>query len=120
MTITFFGQSAIQIETNGTTLLIDPFITGNKLAEEVVSADDLNPDVILLTHAHGDHWGDTPAIVERTGALVFANLEITAYLGRVRGHANTHPMNRGGSGTLASSPLTRRIRPSPPAPPSGP
>ena len=100
MTITFFGHSVIQIETNGTTLLVDPFVTGNGLAEGVVSADDLNPDVILLTHAHGDHWGDTPAIAERTGALVVANFEITSYLGRVHSYENTHPMNTGGSWTF--------------------
>lgn len=100
MTITYFGHSALQIETNGTTLLVDPFITGNGLAEGVVTADELNPDVILLTHAHGDHWGDTPAIAERTGALVVANFEITSYLGRVHGYENTHPMNTGGSWTF--------------------
>ncbi|MDX1438492.1 MAG: metal-dependent hydrolase [Rubricoccaceae bacterium] len=97
MTITYFGHSAIQLSVNGTTVLVDPFITGNKHAEGVVSPDDLNPDVILLTHAHGDHWGDTPSIAQRANALVVANFEITSYLERELGYENTHPMNTGGS-----------------------
>lgn len=97
MRIIYFGHSAIQIESEGTTLLVDPFITGNKLAEGVVLADDLRPDVILMTHAHGDHWGDTPSILKRTGALLVADFEITSYAEREHGHENGHPMNIGGT-----------------------
>ena len=96
MKVTYYGHSAILIETNGTTLLIDPFITGNKHTEGVVTADDLAPDVVLLTHAHGDHWGDTPAILKRTGALLVADFEITNYVQSRHGHENVHPMNIGG------------------------
>lgn len=97
MKITYFGHSAFQIETNGTTILIDPFITGNPLAEPVVSAEDLMPDVILLTHAHGDHWGDTASLATRTGALVVATYEIVQYLATHHDHTNGSPMNTGGS-----------------------
>lgn len=97
MKLTYFGHSAFQIETNGTTLLFDPFITGNKHTEGVVEAEDLEPDVILLTHAHADHWGDTPGIATRTGALVVANYEIAEYISREHGHENIQPMNTGGA-----------------------
>ena len=97
MRLTYFGHSAFQLETQGTTILVDPFITGNKHAEGVVAADDLSPDVILLTHAHGDHWGDTPAIAKRSGAVVVANFEITNYITRKHGHENVQAMNTGGS-----------------------
>jgi L-ascorbate metabolism protein UlaG (beta-lactamase superfamily) len=96
MKLTYFGHSAFQIEVKGTTLLFDPFITGNPHCEGIVTADDLNPDVIILTHAHGDHWGDTPDIAKRTGALVVADFEIVQYLGREHGIENVHPMNTGG------------------------
>ena len=99
MKLTYFGHSAFQIETNGTTLLFDPFITGNPLAEGVVAAGDLDPDVILLTHAHGDHWGDTLDIAQRTGALLVANYEITTYA-QNHGHDIVQPMNTGGSWTF--------------------
>ncbi len=100
MKLTYFGHSAFQLETGGTTILVDPFITGNKHAEGVVSANDLSPDFILLTHAHGDHWGDTPDIARRSGAVVVANFEITNYISQRHNHKNIQPMNTGGSWTF--------------------
>ncbi|MFK7846317.1 MAG: metal-dependent hydrolase [Rhodothermales bacterium] len=97
MELTFFGHSALQIKTQGTTLLFDPFITGNPLASSVVQAEDLNPDVILLTHAHGDHWGDTASIALRTGALIVSNYEICEYIKREHNHQRVHSMNSGGT-----------------------
>lgn len=106
MELTYFGHSAFQIETDGTTLLFDPFIDGNKHAEEIVDADDLEPDVVLLTHAHGDHWGNTPDILRRTGAQAVANYEIVQYVQSEVGHENAHPMNTGGSWTFDWGELT--------------
>jgi len=100
MKLTFFGHAAFQIQTGQTTILVDPFITGNPLANGIVTPDELNPDVILLTHAHGDHWGDTPSIAARTGAQVVANFEITQYLTQQTGHENVLPMNTGGVWTF--------------------
>jgi L-ascorbate metabolism protein UlaG (beta-lactamase superfamily) len=97
MTFTYFGHSAFQIQTNGTTILTDPFIDGNKHAEGIVNADSLDPDVVLLTHAHGDHYGNTPGILERTGAQVVANYEIIQYIAGELDHDAGHPMNTGGS-----------------------
>ncbi|NNF03115.1 MAG: metal-dependent hydrolase [Rhodothermales bacterium] len=96
MKLTYFGHSAFQLDIGDATILLDPFITGNPHAEGIVTADELEPDVILLTHAHGDHWGDTPSIAKRTGALVVSNFEITNYLTREHGHENVQSMNTGG------------------------
>ena len=106
MKLTFFGHSAIQIETGGSLILIDPFITGNPLAESVVAVDTLIPDAILVTHAHGDHWGDTAALAKRTGALVVANFEITQYLVREVGHQNVMAVNTGGGVELSWGKVT--------------
>jgi L-ascorbate metabolism protein UlaG (beta-lactamase superfamily) len=38
--------------------------------------------VILLTHGHGDHLGDTVAIAKRTGAKVLAIVELAAEIER--------------------------------------
>jgi L-ascorbate metabolism protein UlaG (beta-lactamase superfamily) len=97
MKLTYFGHSAFQIETNGTTILLDPFITGNPHAEGIVSADDLRPDVILLTHAHGDHWGDSPDLIKRHSPLVIGQFEVTNYVQAHHDHEEVHPMNTGGS-----------------------
>jgi len=96
MKITYFGHSALQIETTGSTLLFDPFITGNPLAEKIISVDALHPDVIILTHAHFDHWGDTLEIAKQSQALVISNHEISQYI-QNQGYDNVQSMNIGGS-----------------------
>lgn len=106
MKLTYFGHSALMIETGGHKLLFDPFISGNPLADGVITAADLNPDVILLTHAHGDHWGDTLDIARRAGALIVANFEITSYAQR-HGHELVQPLNTGGSWDFAWGRLTQ-------------
>lgn len=98
MKLTYFGHSAFQIETDDRTLLFDPFINDNPHAQGVVTADELEPDVLLLTHAHGDHWGDTPEILENNpDTLVIANFEIVQYVQQELGHENVQPMNTGGA-----------------------
>jgi L-ascorbate metabolism protein UlaG (beta-lactamase superfamily) len=74
MQIRFLGHAAFELSDGETTVLIDPFLTGNPKA--AVAADDLNPDAILLTHGHADHIGDTVAIAKRSGAQVVAIVEI--------------------------------------------
>jgi L-ascorbate metabolism protein UlaG (beta-lactamase superfamily) len=78
MDIRFLGHAAFALEHDGTTVLVDPFLTGNPKA--AVSADEVKADAILLTHGHGDHLGDTVAIAKRTGAPVVAIVEIAAEL----------------------------------------
>ncbi|MEA2394098.1 MAG: hypothetical protein QOJ82_1989 [Solirubrobacteraceae bacterium] len=74
MDIRFLGHAAFALEHDGTTVLIDPFLTGNPKA--AASADEVAADAILLTHGHGDHLGDTVAIAKRTGAPVVAIVEL--------------------------------------------
>lgn len=93
MKISYHGHSIVKIETKGKTILIDPFITGNKLTD--LKAEDEKPDVILLTHGHNDHVGDTMEIAKREGIMVVAPNELAVYLG-FQG-LNTHGMNIGGA-----------------------
>ena len=72
--VRWLGHSAFLLESGGTTVLVDPFLTGNPAA--AVSADEVEPDFILLTHGHGDHLGDTVAIAKRAGAPVLAIKEV--------------------------------------------
>jgi L-ascorbate metabolism protein UlaG (beta-lactamase superfamily) len=78
MDIRFLGHAAFALESDGKTILVDPFLTGNPKA--AASADDIAADAILLTHGHGDHIGDTVAIAKRTGAPVVAIVEIAREL----------------------------------------
>jgi L-ascorbate metabolism protein UlaG (beta-lactamase superfamily) len=79
MDIRFLGHAAFALEHGGKTVLIDPFLTGNPKA--AASADDVAADAILLTHGHGDHYGDSVAIAKRTGAPVVAITEIAGEIG---------------------------------------
>lgn len=91
--LTYFGHGTFQIETAGKTIIIDPFFTGNPAAP--VTADAVSPDVLIVSHGHGDHVGDAIAIAKRTGALVIANFEICNWLEK-HGVENTHSMHIGG------------------------
>jgi L-ascorbate metabolism protein UlaG (beta-lactamase superfamily) len=75
MDIHYLGHAAFELSDGSTNVLIDPFLTGNPKA--AAKADDLNPNVVLLTHGHGDHYGDTVPIAKRTGATVLAITEIS-------------------------------------------
>lgn len=73
MRLRYFGHSAFELVHEGTTLLFDPFITGNPVCP--VRADELNPQYILITHGHGDHVGDAVDLAKRTGATIIATYE---------------------------------------------
>ena len=94
MEIRFLGHAAFELTDGDTTVLIDPFLTGNPKA--AVAADELSPDAILLTHGHGDHFGDTVAIAKRTGADVVAIVEIANELSD-EGLEKVHDPNLGGT-----------------------
>lgn len=79
MIIKWLGHSAFQIITNDyLKILIDPFISNNPVAP--VKVEELRADLILVTHGHKDHFGDTMEIADRTGAAIIANHEHSVFL----------------------------------------
>lgn len=75
----WFGQSAFKITTpGGKVIVIDPFITQNpKTPEALKDLSKLgNVDLILVTHGHGDHVGDTAQIAKMTQAKVALNADM--------------------------------------------
>jgi L-ascorbate metabolism protein UlaG (beta-lactamase superfamily) len=94
MEIRFLGHAAFEFTDGSTSILIDPFLTGNPKA--AAAADELSPRAILLTHGHGDHIGDTVSIAKRTGAEVVAIVEIANELTDA-GLENVHDPNLGGT-----------------------
>lgn len=75
--VRFLGHSALWISDGETRIVVDPFITGNPKAP--ISADQLEADLIVLTHAHGDHYGDSVALSQRLGIPVVSNYEVVSY-----------------------------------------
>lgn len=94
MQITSYGHGCFGIETGGTNLLFDPFITGNELAKSI-DIDTIPADYILVTHGHQDHVLDLETIAKRTGAKLISNFEIINHYAD-KGLDNGHPMNHGG------------------------
>ena len=79
MDIRFLGHACFELSDGDTSLLIDPFLTGNPKA--AANADELSPTTILLTHGHADHIGDTVAIAKRAGVPVVAIVELANEIG---------------------------------------
>ncbi|KZM56533.1 metal-dependent hydrolase [Aeribacillus pallidus] len=93
MKVSYHGHSIVQIETNGKNIIIDPFINGNGQTD--LKVEDVKADVILLTHGHNDHVGDTVEIAKRNDSLVVAIAELATYLSW-KG-IKTHGMSIGGA-----------------------
>ena len=96
MKISYHGHSVVKVETDGKTIIFDPFITGNSSTD--LSVDNLKVDVILLTHGHNDHVGDTVELAKKNDALVIAPFELATFLSW-KG-VKVHPMHIGGSYTF--------------------
>lgn len=76
--ITWYGHSAFKVTTpSGKVLLIDPWLANpaNPKGKEILAALD-KADQILLTHAHGDHIGNTVEIAKKTGARLVASNDL--------------------------------------------
>jgi len=67
MHITWLGHSCILIEGEDK-VIIDPFLSGNPVASKKV--DEINVDIVAVTHGHGDHLGDAIEIAKKGAALV--------------------------------------------------
>ena len=97
-TLTWLGHAAFRIDTpGGKRIYVDPFLNGNPSCPE----DEQTPervDLILLTHGHDDHLGDTVALAQRFSCPVIAQVELRGWLS-TRGLSEdmTEAINKGGT-----------------------
>lgn len=91
------GHSALLIKCSDLVIGVDPWLKGNPLCPESLH-DPERLDIIVLTHGHADHAGDTIRLARRYGARIAATYEL-AMLFADEGidHHNLLPMNKGGS-----------------------
>lgn len=68
MQLTWLGHSCVLL-SGSKKVLIDPFIEGGSVA-------GINPDILVVTHGHTDHMGETIALKKQTVAVN----EIAKYL----------------------------------------
>jgi L-ascorbate metabolism protein UlaG (beta-lactamase superfamily) len=95
--VQWLGHACLLFESDGTRVLVDPFLTGNPAA--AAAADKVPADYVLVSHGHGDHVGDAVAIARRTGATVVCNYEISEWLRKQR-LENVHGQQHGGGHTF--------------------
>ena len=94
MEITWLGHSAFEIISNkGVKILIDPFISNNPSCN--IPVEEIEADLILISHGHTDHFGDAMEIANRTGATLAGIHEISLFLSK-QGF-DTIGLNIGGS-----------------------
>jgi L-ascorbate metabolism protein UlaG (beta-lactamase superfamily) len=95
--VTYLGHSAFRIETpGGKTIYIDPWLSNPKAPANAKQVD--RADLILVTHGHFDHVGETVEIAKKTNARLLTIAELATYFG-TQGvpAANIVRMNKGGT-----------------------
>jgi L-ascorbate metabolism protein UlaG (beta-lactamase superfamily) len=95
MDIHFIGHATFELSDGSSRVLIDPFLAPNNPAA-TLSADDVDPTHILITHGHADHVADAVAVATRTGAHCVALVELASWLGE-QGVENVSNPNLGGT-----------------------
>jgi L-ascorbate metabolism protein UlaG (beta-lactamase superfamily) len=94
MKLKFLSHSGFMITTDkGERILIDPFLEGNPSAP--LHHTEIDAEYIVLTHAHGDHIGDSFKIAKRKDSLFICVNELANYC--IEKGFQAHNMHIGGS-----------------------
>jgi L-ascorbate metabolism protein UlaG (beta-lactamase superfamily) len=101
MKITMLGHSAFLLEGKDR-VLVDPFLTGNPMAS--TSADEVDCDIICVTHGHSDHLGDAVDIARRTGAVIASIVELSDWLEKTG--VKSVGFNMGGTAVIKNTKVT--------------
>jgi L-ascorbate metabolism protein UlaG (beta-lactamase superfamily) len=101
--ITFYGHAAFKLSGQGATVVIDPWLSNPLLNTPVSQVGPV--DLILVTHGHGDHVGETVPLARATGAQVVAIHELSQILAG-EGAPEVVGMNKGGTVTLKGLKIT--------------
>jgi L-ascorbate metabolism protein UlaG (beta-lactamase superfamily) len=91
--LTYLSHSSFILDSGSHRLIIDPFITGNPTCP--ITPEQVKPDFIVLTHAHGDHLGDALTLAKKHDAVIIAVNELANYVSS-KG-AQAHNMHIGGA-----------------------
>jgi len=105
--ITWLGHSAFLLVTPaGTRILMDPWLGNPSCPAPLSKPEALLPlDLILLSHGHGDHLGDTVQVARAAQAPVVCLFEVGQYLG-AKGLQRVHDMGKGGTQEVAGVRIT--------------
>lgn len=84
MKINYLGHSCFLIEVDSLKILIDPFISGNPNIQ--INPLSINPDLILVSHDHQDHLGDTINIAKSSNCDVVCIFDLAKELSKYKIH----------------------------------
>lgn len=99
MKITWLGHSCFRIDMGKSSILIDPFLTGNPTFEDTgltVHGATKGVTHVALTHGHDDHTGGAVKICKETGAPLLAVFELAMHMAGL-GVQKIDPGNTGGT-----------------------
>src|SRR5438034_620673 len=97
--LTWLGHASFRLDSpGGKRIYVDPFLSGNPRTPESEKTPE-RCDLIVVTHGHGDHVGDTIAIHNELGCPVVAQVELRGWLTRngVADDGQAHSPNKGGT-----------------------
>ncbi len=83
MRLRWLGCAGFHLESSGSSILIDPFLTRNQRAfprQELKPVDFSSVQAILVTHGHLDHLYDVPEIAAVSKARVYASTQVCRFL----------------------------------------
>ena len=90
--LTYYGHATFMLSNGETTIVFDPFFNGNTW--EKAKPEDIKCQYIVISHGHGDHYGDADLIGKANNALVISTAEV-AHKAEEAG-LKAHAMHQGG------------------------
>ena len=99
--IIWYGHANVMFRENGVSVLVDPFFEGNPFAPDWREIP--RPDIVAVTHDHGDHLGQAVEIVRTTGATLYCIADLVGYFcerGVPQGQIINYGMGGNVDGTL--------------------
>ena len=95
LSLTWLGHSAFLMESpSGKRVLIDPWLDNPKAPPDAKDITGVN--LILVTHGHSDHVGNTVQLAKQAKTPVVALFEVTLFL-QSCGVTTARGMNKGGT-----------------------
>ena len=106
--IDFLGHASFRFESDGTVIYFDPWLDNNPACSES-AADVSDADIVIATHGHSDHIGDSFQIAQQTGATFVSNFELCLVAEKAAGLTmgdRSLALNPGGTGRVKNVDIT--------------